>query len=201
MAVASALFGLSTVQSEAASSATMVFTVDAGLVTHISITEPFGFQANASDTFREVGIFIPGLYEGNPDFMMAPSAEPPSGMFLVAGSAASYTGVSAFSWGMMPDAVDGDFLLYFAFRSTRLSLTNGDFVEISGGFDVDPEADLSAPTAGSYSATLYYVNEAPVDPISNTLLVNIVVNSVPEPGSSLLGLLGASTLFLRRRRG
>ncbi|WAC17790.1 PEP-CTERM sorting domain-containing protein [Luteolibacter sp. SL250] len=200
IAAASALFGLSTIESQAASSATMVFTVDAGVVTHISITEPFGFLSRTSGEFRSAGLVLEDLYVGNTaeEFVEGSGSNP--GLFSVSGSGVSFDGPMAVKFNMIGSPTDGDLAIVFSFTPDRLTLTSENFVEISGGFAVDPSAELSVPTAGWYSATLFEVNEGLGDPLTNTLSVNVIVNSVPEPGSSLLSLLGVSTLFLRRRR-
>jgi hypothetical protein len=198
--VASAVFGFSTERSEAASSATMVFTVDSGVVTHINITAPFGFYPNSGNTYGSVALVLQDLYPGDTDMVIAEPTETPVGMFSVAGSGVSYEGPLGYMWDMVGAETDGDLALVFGFSGSGLNLTSEDFVEIFGGFGVDPSSHLVAPTAGMYSAVLYEANEALEAPISNTAMVEIIVNSVPEPGSCLLGLVGLASLIVRRKR-
>lgn len=200
IAMASAVFGFSAERSEAASSATMVFTVDAGVVTHINITDPFGFYPNVTEEYRNIALVIQDLYPGDTEEVVAEPVDTPPGILSVAGSGVSYDGPIGFKWDMLGDDTAGDLAVIFMFGSNRLNLTPEDFVEIFGGFAVDPSGNLLAPTAGMYSSVLYEVTEGLVAPISNTIMVEIVVNSVPEPGSCLLGLMGVASLILRRKR-
>lgn len=199
IAVASAVFGFSTERSEAASSATMVFTVDAGVVTHISITDPFGFYPNGGNTYGMVGLVLQDAYSGDAEHSMASATEVPAGMFSLAGSGVSIEGLTIYKTDMGLGAeTDAEFTLHFQFDGGR-NFTSEDFVEIFGGFAVDPSAGLVAPTAGMYSSALYD-GEAFGEPFSNTIMVEVIVNSVPEPGSCLLGLMGVASLVVCRRR-
>ena len=198
IAVAAVVFGFSAERSEAASSATVVFTVDAGLVTHISITDPFGFYPSSGSTQENLVLFLLDLYPADMSEMTALPETLPSGMVSVAGSGVSYNTAVAITGGYFGAEADGDFALIFLLNQ-NLNLTTEDFVEISGGFAVTPSSNMTAPTAGSYFAALYSGGENSV-PISNVVPVEVIVNAVPEPGSCLLGLIGVASLIVRRRR-
>jgi len=197
LVVACAAFGFSTERSEAASSATMVFTVDAGLLTHINITAPFGFYPNTGDTQDNLILFIHDLFPGDLSEMTAFPAEVPTGMLSVAGSGMSYDLVGM-TGGYFGAEEDGDFALIFLLGE-NITLTSEDFIEITGQFALSPSSNLAAPLAGSYTSALYMGSESG-SPISNTIMVEVIVNAVPEPGSCLLGLMGAASLLFRRKR-
>lgn len=198
IAVASAVFGFSSERSEAASSATMEFTVESGVVTHINITAPFGFYPNSGYTLGTMALVLQDAYPEDADYVMTSPAEIPAGIFSLAGSDVSIRNFTLYKTDVLGVETDAELTLIFGFFGGR-NFTSEDFVEIFGGFAVDPAAGLIAPTAGMYSSALYD-GEGLGDPLSNTIMVEVVVNAVPEPGSCLLGLMGMASLMVRRKR-
>lgn len=198
IAVASAVLGFSAGRSDAASSATVVFTVDSGVVTHINITAPFGFYPNSGNTHGSVALVFQDAYPGDTNDAAASAGELPAGMFSLAGSGVSYDSLDVYKTDVLGNETDADFTLLFYFSEAQ-NFTSEDFVEIFGGFAVDPSSGLTAPAAGMYSSALYD-GEGVGEAFSNTIMVEVVVNAVPEPGSCLLGLMGLASLIVRRKR-
>jgi hypothetical protein len=199
-AAAFAVFGFSAERSEAASLAQVVYTVDSGVVTNVEITAPFYFYPSSGGSYTgNLAVMIYDLYPGNTTNAQEMTSGTPADLLLsVAGSNVSLNGLMVMKGGFTSTTSAGDFAIVVGVQSI-LNLTTEDLIAIQGKFNLAPSSNFSAPTEGIYSAVMHQLSGGAA-PLSNVVPVQVIVNSVPEPGSCLLGLLGTVLVMVRRRR-